>query len=121
LSAQEIATLAAGGTVLGAFPAAPSAPEVVFSPPGGTTLVPGQTVTLSSSPPGLEIRYTLDGTEPDADSPLYTAPIVPVASVEITAAAFDDGGAGPSVRASYTVLPDLVPAGASLLLVSVEK
>ncbi|MET0553063.1 MAG: chitobiase/beta-hexosaminidase C-terminal domain-containing protein, partial [Vicinamibacteria bacterium] len=35
-----------------------------------------QTITLSHSIPGTEIRYTTDGTHPTPDSTLYTAPIV---------------------------------------------
>ncbi|MES3016513.1 MAG: family 20 glycosylhydrolase [Bacteroidota bacterium] len=40
--------------------------------------------------PGLEIRYTTDGTEPDASSALYTAPVS--GKVLVRAAAFDIAG-----------------------------
>lgn len=33
-------------------------------------------VTLSHADPGMELRYTLDGTDPGIDSPLYSAPII---------------------------------------------
>ncbi len=35
----------------------------------------GRSVTLTSSTPSAEIRYTLDGTEPTVSSPIYTAPL----------------------------------------------
>jgi len=49
------------------------APEFI---PGDSVFTWGSTesVTISAQEPG-EIRYTLDGTEPDKDSPLYSAPI----------------------------------------------
>ncbi|HUS37487.1 MAG TPA: CotH kinase family protein [Verrucomicrobiae bacterium] len=49
-------------------------PEVVFSAPGGFYSAQFGLV-LSVATPGASIRYTLDGTEPTASSPLYTAPI----------------------------------------------
>jgi alpha-mannosidase len=59
-----------------------------FSDPATATLVHieaphkvfvGRTnVTLTSPNPGTIIRYTLDGTEPTASSPAYTAPLAPV-------------------------------------------
>lgn len=50
------------------------------SPPRASVL-PGaylgaQTVALTSSTNGAEIRYTVDGSTPDLSSPLYSAPIV---------------------------------------------
>ncbi len=48
-------------------------------------------VTMSSPTPGVEIRYTTDGTEPTADSPLYTGPITLTASTDIQARAFRPG------------------------------
>jgi hypothetical protein len=48
-------------------------------------------VTLATTTPGMEIRYTLDGKEPDASSPLYTAPIVIDKDSYIRARAFRPG------------------------------
>jgi formylglycine-generating enzyme required for sulfatase activity len=42
-------------------------------PPGGSELKSGSRVTLSTPEPGASIYYTLDGTEPSANSALYTA------------------------------------------------
>ena len=43
--------------------------------PGGGTYTTSRTVTLSSSSPGVSIRYTTDGTTPTDTSALYTAPL----------------------------------------------
>ncbi|RME94270.1 MAG: hypothetical protein D6766_06270, partial [Verrucomicrobia bacterium] len=50
------------------------APPVSFSPPGGT-FTGSITVELSTTDPAAEIRYTTDGSVPDAGSPLYTGPL----------------------------------------------
>lgn len=51
------------------------------------------TVTLSAPlDPGVTIRYTTDGTSPDAASPKYDAPFVVDATTTIRAAAFDSSG-----------------------------
>lgn len=49
------------------------------------------TVTLSSSTPGVQIRYTLDGQEPDLTSSLYTAPLSIDKDAFIRARAFRPG------------------------------
>lgn len=48
-------------------------------------------VTLATTTPGVEIRYTLDGKEPDASSPLYTAPLLIEKDSYIRARAFRPG------------------------------
>lgn len=50
-------------------------------------------VTLESSPrtPGCQVRYTLDGTEPTAASPLYTEPLTLANTTTIRARAFKSG------------------------------
>lgn len=45
-------------------------------------------VSLSVSTPGATIRYTLDGTNPDSTSPIYTAPIALSATTTVKAKAF---------------------------------
>ncbi len=47
---------------------------VTFSPQEAV-FSESQQVTLSSATPGVQIRYTLDGAEPDLGSPLYTKPL----------------------------------------------
>ncbi len=48
-------------------------------------------VTMSADAPDTEIRYTLDGSIPDADSPVYDKPFVINRQQTVTAAAFRDG------------------------------
>ncbi len=48
--------------------------DVVFSKSGGK-YASATTVTLSCPTPNAQIRYTLDGSEPQSNSPLYTGPI----------------------------------------------
>jgi hypothetical protein len=48
-------------------------------------------VTLSHPAPGVELRYTLDGTDPTVSSPLYTGPIKLSYSTIVRARAFRPG------------------------------
>jgi hypothetical protein len=54
-----------------------------------------QEVTLGAADPGVEIRYTLDGTTPDLSSTKYERPISVNTSVTVRAASF----AGPAFQA----------------------
>jgi hexosaminidase len=68
--------------------------DSVFAPAPQISRTPGGiTVTLSNQAPSGaaalgEIRYTLDGTEPSAQSPRYAAPLTLPLGAEIRAAAF---------------------------------
>lgn len=67
--------------------------DVVFTPPAGTYATP-QTVFLSSATPGSYFRYTLDGSEPNDNSALYTNTGIYIAmnsSVMIKAKAYRTG------------------------------
>lgn len=74
---------------------------VSASPAGG--VYPGpQTVTLSAS--AGEIRYTLDGGTPHANSALYSAPLALVATTVVRARCFEAGKApGPILTHTYFV------------------
>ena len=62
-------------------------PKPVFSLAPG--FYPGsQTVSITCADPSASIRYTLDGTDPTAASPLYTAPITITTTKVLRAAAF---------------------------------
>ncbi len=63
--------------------------EVTFSHPGGVTNI--NSVTLGGNLPTEVIRYTLDGTVPDANSTMYSGPISISATTMIRAAIFRDG------------------------------
>jgi hexosaminidase len=63
------------------------------------------TLELSTAVPQSEIRYTLDGTEPTRQSPLYTAPLkltLNPQGVQVTAKAFlGDRRASPARAATF--------------------
>ena len=69
--------------------------EPVFSEKG-RVLTNGATLQLqlslpTGSPEGAVVRYTLDGSEPTADSPAYTSPITINKTATVRAKAFCDG------------------------------
>jgi len=74
-----------------------------LSSPGGT-YTGTQTVMLTSSSPGAEIYYTLDGQDPTTDSTPYTQPIVLTSSATLRAFAVAKGLQPSEVtRATYTI------------------
>ena len=74
-----------------------------ITPDGGDWDQP-QRVTLATRTPGATIRYTLDGTAPDAHTgQMYAAPFTVTTNATITAVAFKDGLA-PSPAAAVTFL-----------------
>lgn len=81
----------------------------MFNPASGATLRSGETVAISCSTEGAAIHYTLDGSEPTASSPLYTAGGVRISvqqagCVTLKAIAIADGmGASYVATAVYTV------------------
>ena len=92
----------------------PTEPEIVKSPvftPAAGTYSSGQEVTLTCITENAEIRYTVDGSNPNSDSPLYTVALIlpdvfPPKSVTgtIKAKAFkEDWTSSETVSATYTV------------------
>lgn len=77
--------------------------------PRGGIFVDSLTVALSCRTPGAVIRYTLDGTEPRKESPLYARPLVLTSSCTLRAAAFAGGQRSGTAEATYTAY-DLGPA-----------
>ena len=104
LSSAEIASLNAnGGTpVLSVWPAVPPPPPVAISPPSGV-LRDGETVTLTAS--SGQIRYTTDGSDPVADSPLYSAPFSLSASAAVKARTFSGSDSGAVSTAYFARIP----------------
>jgi alpha-L-fucosidase len=61
------------------------------------------TVSIDARSPGLEVRYTLDGSTPKADSTLYTAPLILEQSVQLRVRSFHGGkGASRVVARDFT-------------------
>ena len=83
----------------------PQAGAVAASPGGGDYSDP-PAVTLTAAAPGDEIRYTLDGTEPTAASPLYAGPVTVAASARLRARGFGASlQPGPVTTEDYTISP----------------
>jgi len=75
--------------------------DVTFSRPAGT-FTGSLAVTLSTTIPGAQLRYTTDGRAPTARSTVYTGPVTLTRSTELRAQAFVDGVAsGGSGSAQY--------------------
>jgi hypothetical protein len=74
-------------------PAANKASPPEISPPAGSYPLTGFVVRLSSATPGAELRYTTDGSTPDASSLLYdeAAGLVLAASATVKAVAIKPG------------------------------
>ncbi|MEZ5302588.1 MAG: chitobiase/beta-hexosaminidase C-terminal domain-containing protein [Verrucomicrobiales bacterium] len=78
--------------------------------PDGGFYATGQSVALGADPAGADIRYTLDGSEPDESSALYSGPIAVTATATLKARAFKAGWeASATHEATFTIDP-LAPA-----------
>ncbi len=62
--------------------------SVAVSTVNGGYFLDEVTVTLTPSPEGAEIRYTLDGSDPDASSPVYRGPFTVRENLTLKARAF---------------------------------
>jgi hypothetical protein len=84
--------------VIAAYELQPLEPTVSVA---GGLYTSAQTVTLQAAP-GTTIRYTVDGSEPTPDSPVYEVPLVVDRSLTLRARAFRDGWTpSPVLLASY--------------------
>jgi alpha-tubulin suppressor-like RCC1 family protein len=85
--------------------------------PTQSTYNTNQNVTISSTSPGVTIRYTTEGTNPTETSPAYSAPVAVTQTTTLKAAAFRTGWTTSNVAASvYTMkvaTPTLNPTGGS--------
>ncbi|MBP7867878.1 MAG: chitobiase/beta-hexosaminidase C-terminal domain-containing protein [Acidobacteria bacterium] len=83
----------------------PKVARPVITPPGGP-VTPEDRVTLSTATPGATIRYTVDGTEPTAQSEIYATPIALTQNTVIKAKGFLDGAHdSETAEASFTFIP----------------
>ncbi len=80
-------------------------PKPHFSPSEGSYYT-GQSVTITCSEAGADIRYTMNGSDPTNYSTLYDSPIPLTHSMSIKAKAYKDGWQSSSIASAYyTVLP----------------
>jgi hypothetical protein len=100
--------------VSGLFQVTPAATTVapIFSPPAGA-YAPGTAISLSVADPSAVIRYTTDGSEPTASSPVYSSSFTLTVPLTLKAKAFRSGFApSATVSASYAPMlaaPALTP------------
>ena len=77
--------------------------DPVFTPGAGAVLA-GTKVSIATTTEGASIHYTVDGTEPTADSALYTEPIEVSEAMTIKAIAVKEGAEDSEVvAAEYTI------------------
>ena len=84
-------------------------PAAIYHPPQfdapANEMIGPMEVALHSRCSALELRYTLDGTSPTKESPLYTQPIRLADTTRLTARSFYNGRAvSESVTATYTLV-----------------
>lgn len=72
----------------------------VISPNGGSDLIEAQTVSLSCATDGASIYYTLDGSNPTAESTLYSAPFQVSETTTVKAIAIKEGLSNSSVASA---------------------
>lgn len=86
----------------GGLPGVAAEPELSLA---GGAYTESQTLILTASAPGAEVRYTTNGTVPDAASDLYTTPLSISISTLVKARAFQPGLLGsPTLTAGYVIL-----------------
>jgi alpha-tubulin suppressor-like RCC1 family protein len=74
-----------------------------FNPAGGSTYSSAQSVTMSTTTSGAEIRYTTDGSTPTASSTLYSSAVSVTTLTTLKAIAVKSGWTSSGVRsATYT-------------------
>jgi hypothetical protein len=95
------------------FASSAAVPTPSFAPRGGF-FTSNVLVTIAGS--SNQIRYTLDGTEPGTNAPLYTAPLLITNSARLRACVFESGtNAGVIMTEAYSVLDTNVAGFSSTL------
>jgi arylsulfatase A len=80
----------------------PPPPTVAFAPTGSFSRTP-LTLSLTASESAATIRYTLDGSEPDTNSPAYIASLLLTRTSQVRARAWHEGVAGPVSGETYVI------------------
>ncbi|GAA5496556.1 hypothetical protein Rhal01_02740 [Rubritalea halochordaticola] len=106
LSPQEITDINAnGGVPIGDLYSLAEAPSIS---PAKSFVKSGEPITLTSNGAG-EIRYTLDGSEPDASSSLYTTPFTISESTTVKAVVIENGQLSTVTSKSYALVENSKP------------
>ena len=71
--------------------------------PAGGTFTSAQTVSISCGTTGATIYYTLDGTDPNNSSSVYSAPLTVSSTTTVKAIAIKDGTSSSIASATYTI------------------
>jgi len=90
-----------------------------FSPLGGICYAP-VSVTISCKTPGATIRYTLDGSDPDESSTVYSTPIPVSETTTIKAKAWKAGMDESSISGANYIFPEKVSTLADLRALAPE-
>ena len=77
--------------------------RMIITPADGTIFEGSLTIAMSSSVEGTTIRYTLDGSDPTIDSPIYKKFKINGKSTVKAVAFYDDGSHSDVVTASYAL------------------
>jgi hypothetical protein len=83
-------------------------PAPAISPSGGS-YPPGKVVTISSTIPGAQIYYTMNGSEPTTESALYTDALTLTSSVTIRARALVNGHAWSATKVAPITIQGVTP------------
>ncbi|MCR5840131.1 MAG: chitobiase/beta-hexosaminidase C-terminal domain-containing protein [Kiritimatiellae bacterium] len=101
------------GVLTAALSDAPAPLPTVATPvlsPDSCNFYPSTNVTVSCTTEGATIRYTLDGSDPTAESAAYAEPIVISATTTVKARAFaDEMNPSAIVSATYTLINPSTP------------
>jgi len=98
--------LANSSVISGTYSLKASTPQFGLLP---STYTSAQSVALTSGTPGATIRYTTDGSDPTASSPLYGSPLNITATTTLKARAFVNGlGNSDLATGVYTISPSLI-------------
>jgi hypothetical protein len=107
-----------GEYALSVFGLATFLPLPVISPAGGL-FTNSVTVTITNSNSGASLYYTLDGTTPTTNSPLYTGPFVLTNTALVQAIAAQAGAVNSAVVGASLVNSSPTGNGTTLLITSV--
>ncbi|MGE3843813.1 MAG: chitobiase/beta-hexosaminidase C-terminal domain-containing protein, partial [Vicinamibacterales bacterium] len=102
ITAIAIATgMPASALTTAAYTLSVAQPDIT---PGTGSYTAAQTVTLSSSSPGVTLRYTLDGTDPTGASSAYSTPLSVATTTTIKAKGFRSGWQDSATRTATLTL-----------------